>query len=333
MRRMIVTACLLFISLSTSAQELPTDPNATLLAEFGRGEVKSVGWSPDGESVWVGTSAGTWELDADLNERRAFPDIRYGALSPDGTWLAGYSETGFYALHDLENDRRIDNNPYQYSFGLVIDRPPLWSPDSQWAVYSSYGYLHIIHPAEFDGYTALMGMSGTYQPLIWSESGRFLAGYDGQDVWVLDTQSTVRNAVRLPNIDGLQNNYLNQLTWFGDEALYWGAVGDGGDEERWRWNGEQFVLGGERSSCSLCLYSPDGQFVLTAYPFDFTLLSTETQEIIFERQAQFPEGFLFWWGCSPFGHPIRKIFSSQPTSTTNKRPSMVSPSLTLTPET
>ncbi|MBK9126008.1 MAG: PD40 domain-containing protein [Chloroflexi bacterium] len=65
-----------------------SQPPAPLLT-FGRGEIVSAAWAPDGQSVWIGTTAGTWQLDANLQEIAAHPHITYAALSPDGTKLAG----------------------------------------------------------------------------------------------------------------------------------------------------------------------------------------------------------------------------------------------------
>lgn len=79
-RCVALTLLLMLFLLSAGARAQSAIPEPVLT--LGRGEIVSAAWSPDGENVWIGTTAGTWQLDAHLQEIAAYPHITYAALSP-----------------------------------------------------------------------------------------------------------------------------------------------------------------------------------------------------------------------------------------------------------
>lgn len=233
MRRFFFAFCLIFIfAFKNVAQEPSIVP--VLIAQYGRGEVKSVTWSPDGQSVWVGTTEGTWQLDSALNEIRAFPDIRYGALSPDGKWLAGYS-------HEPAMDR-IDviypylvvinlsgNTAVQKHYHTSGQSPVVWSPTSKHFATPEQTAIYTIHSQEIVWLTS--DSDSFSQPLVWSPSGAYLAGYrtDRSNVWVVDDEG---ERVPLEN-EEQANDGVDHLVWGGDTLLHWNSSGNSGKSVTW----------------------------------------------------------------------------------------------------
>lgn len=62
MRGFTILLTLFLLSTFTHAQPAAPEPILTL----GRGEIVSAAWAPDGQSVWISTTAGTWQLDTSL---------------------------------------------------------------------------------------------------------------------------------------------------------------------------------------------------------------------------------------------------------------------------
>src|SRR5688500_3670903 len=103
MRGLTLLLMLVLLSANLHAQPAPPEPVLTL----GRGEILSAAWAPDGQSIWIGTTAGTWQLDTDLREIAAYPHITYAALSPDGTKLAGFSKDSFVTVWDTADGQEL----------------------------------------------------------------------------------------------------------------------------------------------------------------------------------------------------------------------------------
>lgn len=270
MRRLLTALSLLLVfNLSgVGVAQMPTAP--TLIAQYGRGVVKNVQWAADGQSVWVGTSEGTWQLDADLNEIHTLPGLQYGTLSPDGQWLAGYAYyEEAYGWRDISVLQILNAETgelhieYEHT---ASTEPPIWRPDSLYLTttdtYAIYGvsqeYIHVYK-----------GIQNPARLVVWSPDSAYLAGHDpvlGR-IWVVNAAG---EAVPL-NGDSMNYDYgVSHLNWVqdseGKNTLYWSTSGDGGLQRQWSIPDGEMVA--EESPCGSsyegCDTSPNARRVAGA---------------------------------------------------------------------
>lgn len=270
MRRLLTALSLLLVfNLSgVGVAQMPTAP--TLIAQYGRGVVKNVQWAADGQSVWVGTSEGTWQLDADLNEIRTLPGLQYGTLSPDGQWLAGYvyyeEKYGWRDISVLQILNAETGELHIEYEHTASTEPPIWRPDSLYLTttdaYAIYGvsqeYIHVYK-----------GIQNPARLVVWSPDSAYLAGHDpvlGR-IWVVNAAG---EAVPL-NGDSMNYDYgVSHLNWVqdseGKNTLYWSTSGDGGLQRQWSIPDGEMVA--EESPCGSsyegCDTSPNARRVAGA---------------------------------------------------------------------
>jgi WD40 repeat protein len=116
-----------FADRSDTAITVENAGDVTQLARLGRGYVTSLAWSPDSETLAVGSSIGVWLYAAD--DLTAEPTLLSGhtapveavAYSPDGAWLVSGGGDSSVRVWDTENNELLATLevPYSAAFGSV----------------------------------------------------------------------------------------------------------------------------------------------------------------------------------------------------------------------
>lgn len=177
----------LSFSFSVQAQDAPVIPAEVM--RIGGGVVNALAWSPDGESLIVGSSAGAYRLDERLNLVEKLTDGRVTALSwsPDGDALAiaeevPGGESG--SLCSLKISSESGTTVLEPNF---CAQTLIWSPDQSRLVLLYNGRAKIV---------SLAGDS-TIEPgvpartAVWSPDGTQI-GFGGQDtlfIWNAETNT------------------------------------------------------------------------------------------------------------------------------------------------
>lgn len=285
MRGLTLLLMLFLLSANLHAQPAVPEPILTL----GRGEIVGAAWAPDGQSIWIGTTAGTWQLDTALREIAAYPHITYAALSPDETKLAGISVDGFVTIWDAVTVTEIWRDTFTPAKGV---RQFAWSPDSLSLAYTItdvFEAIYIYRTSE--PYPGIIGIKDA-KYLAWSASSRYLAGYSGDDqhIFAYDV-SDIESYLQVPLEQSYQQydygtTYLN---WFGDSDLHWSSHGDGGSEIRWLIpSGQRAATANSPCSYNGCAYSPTTRFVAGGAFTELSVLDLQSRTELFHYSLRIP---------------------------------------------
>lgn len=287
MRGLTVLLMLFLLSTFTRAQPAAPEPILTL----GRGEIVSAAWSPDGQSIWISTTAGTWQLDTNLREIAAYPHITYASLSPDGTKLAGFSKDSFVTVWNT-----VDGQEHWRTNHTVFEPPtvPVWSPDSNHFVANVY-YVQGRPPmGTIFALTQQRVESITYGPakyIAWSASGEYVAAYD------LYFQNI---SIKRPNGERIQLENANELidlseygrtylSWRGDYELAYDSIGDGHFHRRWSLPDGKMLEDVSASACggyAGCAFSPNSSYAADGTSRQLRVIDLDAHKVLFEYETE-----------------------------------------------
>jgi len=206
--------------------------------QLGRGMLRSVAWSPDGELIAVGGALGIWLYDADLTLRgrltghtKAVYDL---AFSPDGARLASVSHDLTVRIWDVTTQAELRQMAGHSGLVVAVD----WSPDGRTVASGAYDdTLRLWDPDTGDLRAVLDGPAGGVNDVAYSPNGAILASANGDStVWLWDT-ITNRSypASTLPAGTGR----VGAVAWGPDGALI--AAG---------WDGRVHYIGGPVSQAA-----------------------------------------------------------------------------------
>jgi WD40 repeat protein len=149
---------------------------------LGRGAVRSVAWSPDGQVIAVGGALGIWlytpELE-DIGLLIGHTKAVYGlAFSPDGTRLVSASHDLTVRIWDLETQGEIYTLEGHTDLVVAVD----WSPRGDLVASGSYdGTVRLWNPDTGEAIRALEGHTGWVNQVAFSPDGSQVISnsYDG----------------------------------------------------------------------------------------------------------------------------------------------------------
>ena len=281
MRGLTLLLMLVLLSAGTHAQPAVPEPILTL----GRGEIVSAAWAPDGQSIWISTTAGTWQLDTSLREIAAYPRITHAALSPDGTYLAGISSDGFVGLWNTTTG----NEEWRKGFPTTSSEIAVWRPDGLQFAYRWNEYL-MVEPvsdrSEANSFAIFLGGDHSARFLTWSPSGKYLAGFNDNDgVWAFDIDAQQKLSLENPPVYDFG---VSHLFWIGDEQLNWSSHGDGGHDQQWSIPDGK-IMNSQHHPCSYrgCAISPDGQFIAGSNIFSVEAVEADTGTVLLSIDGYF----------------------------------------------
>ncbi|MBK8135792.1 MAG: hypothetical protein IPK52_08135 [Chloroflexi bacterium] len=289
MRGLTLLLMLFLLSAGARAQSAIPEPVLTL----GRGEIVSAAWSPDGESVWISTTAGTWQLDAHLQEIAAYPHITYAALSPDGAHLAGTSPDGYVAVWDVATGNQVS----LLSAKARMNTVPLWSANSHRFVFhgeSNRGGVPYVMMYNQTNQPVLL-MPGTVSHWAWSARGMYVAVYDSilRRAAVFSSNG---DPIQLENADNLldlsPDGDGTHLLWRGDSELTYTTIGDGSEQRKWSIpDGRSLDISRNPLCANSCSYTSSGRYAAFDRGFNNILrvIDLEAQIPIFDFAAK--EGY------------------------------------------
>jgi len=200
---------------------LPTAPDR-LLQSSGSGLPRTLAWSPDGQTVAVGTSLGVQLYTAALDPLQQIhaPDIAVLAWSPDGQRLAGGSADGSISLWNLATG---ENRVLIGHSSTILDLA--WSPDSARFASAARDSVVIVWDAASGEQVGELAAEGQALTLTWNPDGSQIAvGYGiGDDpVYIGSGAIRVWDATSLTPIEtppGLNEEFysaINDLRWSPD---------------------------------------------------------------------------------------------------------------------
>lgn len=289
MRWLVATVLSLVIIGGAGAQDAPE-----LLFTLGRGDIVSTAWSPDGESVWIGTTAGMWQLDANLQDIAAYPHITYGALSPDGRHIAGTSRDGYVAVWDAATGEETDR--WETGEGSPeIPGVPVWSPESDRFIFNRFSNQHTsasLFTLNWRGGPNQLSY-GPAKYAAWSETGAYGAIYDPELQKILVFTSTGESVLSSDGIGDLSlSGETTYLRWRGNEELTYSSYGDGGNQYRWSIPDGRSLEVTPYSVCAGyggCTYNRDGNYGARGANapghHTMTVFDLATQTVLFEYEA------------------------------------------------
>ncbi len=159
-------------------------PNANSLGVLGRGQIRSMQFRSDSETLAVASDLGVWLYDAHTLQTVQFPAGEwYGDLendvnalwSPDGTTLASITEHPNYGLTLWEAETGEELRWLENERGGKI-WSVAWSPDGKYlAAGSTLDIVRVWDVASGESLYELKA-SDTIYALAWSPDGRWLAG-------------------------------------------------------------------------------------------------------------------------------------------------------------
>ena len=184
---LLIVVVMVFVALPVapiSAQDSdPYSSDQTL----GRGLVRSVAWSPDGEILAVGGALGIWlytpEFE-DIGRMTGHTKAVYGmAFSPDGSQIASVSHDMTVRVWDIES--QTERHTMEGHTDLVV--AVAWNPDGKTVVSGSYdGTIRQWNPDTGEALGVLGEHDDWVDDLAFSADGSQLAsvGHDGMlKVW------------------------------------------------------------------------------------------------------------------------------------------------------
>ncbi len=217
-----------------TAQTPDTGPYR-LQQTLGRGMVRSVAWSPDGDVIAVGGALGIWlytpELE-DIGLLKGHSKAVYGlAFSPDGTRLASASHDMTVRIWDVETQSELHTMTGHTGLTVAV----AWSPDGSMAASGAYDHTVRVWNADTgDLIRVLEGHTGWVDAVAFSPDGRLLAsgGYDDV-VRIWDVATGEERLV----LEGLTSP-VTGVTWYADGRRVMGEAREGGRSESTDWDAE-----------------------------------------------------------------------------------------------